>query len=106
MQRPFSRACRKQEAADLHEVANIQQLESLIRIFSHFVNTHIDLQTSAAILDLQKSNLAHLPHQANATDQSKATFRPLPFVKMLQNFCNRVATLHAIRIWVDTPLPQ
>src|SRR5579859_6053714 len=97
--------CSEEEASRRDEVADIEQLERLVR-FSQVVDAEKDLDASCAVFDLREGGLAHVAHQAQASGQDEISIFALPFIKMREYFRDGMRALYSIGIGVDALFPH
>src|SRR5579872_2919667 len=106
VQGAFARACCKEVAARRYEVADIEQPNSLVCLFSQIVDTEKDLHTPGAIFDLRECGLAHVAHQAQASGYGKVSAFALPFVKMFKHFRDSMCALYVVGVGIDALFPH
>ena len=106
VQRALFCTCPEQVAPYLYEIADVEQLDGAVGLFTEIVDAEEDLDTTGAILDMREGRLAHLAHQANAAHQRKIATLTLPFVEMFKHLHDGVGALSHIWIRLDALLVQ
>src|SRR5258708_1911372 len=106
MQRALPGACDKEEAADLDEVTQVQQLDTAVDLFSQIVHSEVNLDTACAVLDLGEGGLAHLAQKPNAPDNGVRALGTFKLGEVCQELGDGMCTLSIIRIRVNALFAQ